>query len=108
MRYLLDQREFRTQSPVDAEDLIVYDGRGRKHVEDVGELLPELDAVSPLALVVEPVYSIDGRALVVSPEGKEVLEVLDFVRQDANCALYALVAPDQCIVGCNTTDGQMS
>lgn len=61
------------------EDLLIDNGRNWQTVEAVGERLPQLDVVPPLALVVEPVDPVDGRALVVTTEDEEVLGVLDLV-----------------------------
>ena len=49
----------------------------RHAVEGVGELLPQLDGVPPLALVVEAVDSVYRGALVVAAQQEEVLVVLD-------------------------------
>lgn len=48
-----------------AEYLLVDDCSHREAVEAVRECLPELDVVSPLALVVEPVDPVDTGALMV-------------------------------------------
>lgn len=61
------------------EDLLVNDGRNGQAVEAVGESLPQLDVVSPLALVVEAIDTVDGGALVVAAQNEEVLRVLDLV-----------------------------
>lgn len=62
-----------------SEDLLIDDGGDGQAVKAVGEGLPQLDVVSPLALVVEAVDAVDGRALVVAAEDEEVLRVLDLV-----------------------------
>ena len=48
------------------ENLLVDDCCNGQAVEAVGERLPELDVVSSLALIIEPVDSVDGRAFVVA------------------------------------------
>ena len=58
-----------------AEDLLVDDGGDGQAVEAVGEGLPQLDVVAPLALVVKAVDAVDRGALVVSPENEKVLRV---------------------------------
>ena len=63
------------------EDLLVNDGSDWQAVETIGESLPQLNVISPLALVVETVDSIDGGALVVTAEHEEVFRVLDLVGQ---------------------------
>lgn len=62
-----------------AEYLFVNDRCNRQAVETVCERLPQLNVVSSLALVVEPVDSVNRCSLVVSSKKKEVLWVLDFV-----------------------------
>lgn len=75
------------------EDLLIDDGRNRQTVEAVGERLPQLDIVPPLALVVEAVDAIDRRALVVTTENKEIFGVLDLVGQEeADCFERLLAA----------------
>lgn len=63
------------------ENLLVDDSGNWQAVEAIGEGLPELDVVSPLALIVEAVDAVDGGALVVAAEHEEVLGVLDLVRE---------------------------
>lgn len=58
--------------------LIHYCGN-RQTVKAVGERLPELDIVAPLALVVETIDAVDRGALVVSSQNKEIFRVLYFV-----------------------------
>ena len=60
------------------QDLVDDGGEGH-HVEDVLELLPHLDVVSPLALVVEAVDAGDRCTLVVATELEEVLREFDLV-----------------------------
>ena len=64
-----------------SEDLLINDGGDGQAVETVGERLPQLDVVPPFALIVESVDTIDGRALVVSPQDEKVFRVLDLVCQ---------------------------
>lgn len=74
------------------EDLLVDDGRDGQAVEAVGEGLPQLDVVPPLALVVEAVNAVDRRALVVASEDEEVLGVLDLVCEEQTDGLEGLLA----------------
>jgi hypothetical protein len=67
---------------VHRENLLVDDSGNGKTVEAVGEGLPELDVVPSLALVVEAVDAVDGRALVVAAEDEEVLGVFDLVCEE--------------------------
>jgi len=62
-----------------AEDLFVDDGGHGEAVEAVGEGFPQLDAVPPLALVVESVNSVDAGTLVVAAQEEEVFRVFDLV-----------------------------
>lgn len=61
------------------EDLLVNDRGNGQAVKAVGESLPQLDVVTSLALIVETVDAVDGRALVVAAQDEEVLRVLDLV-----------------------------
>ena len=62
-----------------SEDLFIDDCGNGQAVEAVGESFPELNVIPSLALVIEPVNSIDGRTLMVTSENEEVLGVLDLV-----------------------------
>lgn len=61
------------------EDLLIDDSGNGKAVEAVGEGLPELDVVPTLALIVEAIDTVDGRALVIATEDEEIFGVLDLV-----------------------------
>lgn len=74
------------------EDLLINDGGNGQAVEAVGKSLPKLDVVASLALVVEAVDTVDGRALVVAAQDEEVLGVLDLVRQQEADGLERLLA----------------
>lgn len=88
---LLHALQVGTEAAVAAEDLLVDYGRHRQAVEAVGERLPQLDVVAALALVVEAVYPVDGGALVVAAQQKEVLRVLDLVGQQQADGLQRLL-----------------
>jgi hypothetical protein len=77
---------------VHGEYLLVDDGRNGQAVEAVGEGLPQLDVVASLALVVEAVDAVDGGALVVAAQDKEVLGVLDLVGEQQADGLERLLA----------------
>lgn len=64
-----------------AEDLFVDDRGDGQAVEAVRERLPELDVVPPFTLVVETVYPVYASAFVIAAQEKEVLRILDLVRQ---------------------------
>lgn len=74
------------------EDLLINNGRNGETVEAVGERLPQLDVIPPLALIVEAVDTVDGRALVVTAEDKEVFRVFDLVCKEKADGLERLLA----------------
>jgi hypothetical protein len=80
------------ETSVHAQNFLVDQGGDRKAVENIGKSLPQLDVVSSLALIVEPINSVDGRALVVSSQKEEVLWELDFVSQQKADGLEALLS----------------
>ena len=90
---LLHGVQVRAQPTVHCEDLLIDDRRDRQAVEAVGEGLPQLDVVTSLALIVEAVDAVDGRALVVAAQDEEVLWVLDLVREQQADRLERLLAP---------------
>lgn len=61
------------------KNLLVDDGCNGQTVEAIGKSLPQLDIVSPLALIVEAINSVDGCTLVVPSQDEEVFGVLDLV-----------------------------
>ncbi len=74
------------------EDLLVDDGCNGQAVEAVRECLPQLNVVAPLALIVESVNTVDGRALVIAAENKEVLGILDLVCEEQADGFETLLA----------------
>jgi hypothetical protein len=90
--HLLHDGQFRRQATVAAENLVVDDAGYGEAVEGVGERLPELDVVTPLALVEEAVDAVDASALVVATEDEEVLGELDLEGEDEADGLEALLA----------------
>mmetsp|Transcript_59058 Transcript_59058/g.156806 ORF Transcript_59058/g.156806 Transcript_59058/m.156806 type:complete len:200 (+) Transcript_59058:690-1289(+) len=89
---LLHRVQIGRQSTMDAEDLVINDGSNGKAVENHVECLPQLEGVTTLALVVETVNSVDGRALVVATKHEEVLGVLNLVGKQEADALETLRA----------------
>lgn len=87
---LLHGVQIRAQTSVHGEDLLVDNGGNWQAVEAVCEGLPKLDVVSALALVVKAVDTVDGGALVVSSQDKEVFGVLDLVGQEQADGLETL------------------
>lgn len=84
---LCDGDELRGESAVHAEDLIVDEGGNGHAVEHILELFPDADRVPTLALIVEPIDSVDLAALVVATQKEEVLLKLDLVCEQQNDGL---------------------
>ena len=57
--------------------LFIHQGSNRKTVEAICENLPEPHIVPPLALIIEPVYPVDGCTFVITTEQEEIFWVLD-------------------------------
>ena len=74
------------------EDLLVDDCCNGQAIEAVRECLPELDVVSSLALIVEPIDAVNGRAFVVATEDEEVFRVFDLVCEQQTDGLERLLA----------------
>jgi hypothetical protein len=89
---LLHRVQVRAQTAVHGEDLLVDDSGNRQAVEAIGERLPQLDVVSSLAFVVEPVDAVDAGAFVVATENEEVLGVLDLVCEEQADGFQRLLA----------------
>lgn len=85
--------QVRTQAAVDAEDAIAHNGGHRHAVVAVHEGLPQLHAVPPLALVVEPIDPVHVRGLVVAAQHEEALRVADLVGQQQGQGLYGVLSP---------------
>jgi len=89
---LLHGVEIGAQTTVHSEDLLVDDRSDRKAVEAVGECLPQLDVVAPLALVIETIDTVDRRALVVAAQDEEVLRIFDLVCEQQADGLEGLLS----------------
>ena len=61
------------------EDLLVYDCCNWQAVEAVCECFPQLDIISPFALVVKPIDAIDGGAFMISAQNEEIFWIFDLV-----------------------------
>jgi len=101
---LLHALQVRAEAAVAAENLFIDYGRHGQTVEAVSECLPELYVVAALALVVEAIYPVDGGALVVASQQKEVFWVLDLVGQQQAYGLQRLlpsvhVVPKKQVIG---------
>jgi hypothetical protein len=89
---LLHGVQIGTETTVHCEDLLIDDRCNGQAVEAVGEGLPKLDVVSSLALIVEPIDTVDGRAFVVAAEDEEVFGVFDLVCEEQADGLKRLLA----------------
>jgi hypothetical protein len=89
---LLHRVQIGAQTSVHREDLLVDDRSDGQTVEAVGERLPQLDIVPPLAFIVKTVDTVDGCAFVVTAENEKVLRVLNFVCQQQADGLKRLLA----------------
>mmetsp|Transcript_11461 Transcript_11461/g.20687 ORF Transcript_11461/g.20687 Transcript_11461/m.20687 type:complete len:342 (+) Transcript_11461:1304-2329(+) len=79
--HLIHRLKFRGQTTMHGEDLFVNDCSYRHAVEGVSERLPNADVVPTLALVIEPIDTVNGCALVIPTKDEEVLRILDFEGQ---------------------------
>ena len=68
------------EASVHTENLVIDNSTYRDDVEAKSKLLPYFDVISPFALIVESVHSVDRLALVVAPQHEEMLWVFYFVR----------------------------
>lgn len=89
---LLHGVEIWGEATVHGENLLIDNGSNWQAVEAVREGLPQLDVVATLALIVETVDTVDGRALVVTAEDEEVLWVLDLVGEEKADGLERLLS----------------
>lgn len=71
--------QLRGESPMHAQDLVIYQRSNWQTVEAVCENFPQFDTMSTLALVIEAIDSVDGGTLVVTSEEEKVLWVLYLV-----------------------------
>lgn len=74
------------------EDLLVDNGSNGQAIETIGERLPQLDVISPLALIVESVDTVDRGALVVTTKNEKILRVFDLVCEQQADGLERLLA----------------
>ncbi len=101
---LVEGGELWGETAMHAEDFLIDDCGNRQAVKAVGESFPQLDIVSSLALIIEPIYSVNGSALVVSSQQEEVFGVFHLVGQQEAHGLHALLAsvhivPEEKVVG---------
>ena len=74
-----------------AEDFFVNDGGYGKAIEAVRKGFPQLYVVPPLALVIEPIDSVNRGTFMVTSEDKEILGILDLVGQQYANGLKGLL-----------------
>ena len=75
-----------------ADDLVVDQCGDWQAVETLCEHLPKFDVVSPFALVVKSVDSVDGCTLVVASQEEEVLWILDLIGEEQTDGLDIVFA----------------
>lgn len=69
-----------------AEDLFIYKSSDGQTVKAVSKCLPDTNIKSPLALIIESIYAVDGSTFMVAPKKKEILLEFYLVRKEkANC-----------------------
>ena len=78
-----------------AQNFIIDQCSDRQTIKAVSEDLPQFDAMSALALIVETVDPIDRCTLVIASQQEEILWVLYFVgEQEAHCLKRLLSTVD--------------
>lgn len=75
------------------EDLLINDRGNREAIEAISECLPQLNVVSPLALVVKAIDAINRSTLMVAPENKKVFWVLNLICKEETDCLKRLFTP---------------
>jgi hypothetical protein len=75
-----------------AKDLFIYKSSHRQTIKAVSECLPDTNVKPPLALIIKPIYTVDGSTFMVAPKKEEVLLVFDLVCKEEAYCLYALFA----------------
>ena len=75
-----------------ANNFIIDDSRAWKAIEGVAERFPKLDTEAAATLVVESIYPVDPRTLVVTPKNEKVLRVLNLVGKQQAHDLKRLLA----------------
>ena len=75
------------------EDLFVDDRRDGETIEAISECLPQLNIISPLALVVKAVDAVNRSTLMITPENEKVLRILNLVCKEQTDRLKGLFTP---------------
>ena len=63
------------------KDLLINDSCDGQAIETIRERLPQLDIVASLAFIVEPIYTIDRGALMITAKNEEILRIFDLIRK---------------------------
>nr|DAD39026.1 TPA_asm: hypothetical protein HUJ06_013349 [Nelumbo nucifera] len=74
-----------------AKDLVINKSSHWQAIEAICKCLPKADIKPSLALVIKPIYSVDGSTLMVAPKKEKVLRVFNFVCKEKANGLYALL-----------------
>lgn len=72
------------------QNFIINDCSHGQTVEALCKMLPKTHTETPFAFIIEPIYSVDGSAFMVSAEEEKVVWVLDFVQEEEAYCLYTL------------------
>lgn len=75
------------------ENFLIDESAYRKAVEYVTECLPQLDRITPFALVIKSIYAIDSRRLMIAPQYKKVIRILYLIAKEETNDLEGLFAP---------------
>ena len=59
------------------KNLILYNGADWQIIEKLRKLMPEFDAIDPLAAVIKPIGSVNRLALMVTAQKKKVFRVFN-------------------------------
>uniref|UniRef100_A0A6B2LC98 Uncharacterized protein n=1 Tax=Arcella intermedia TaxID=1963864 RepID=A0A6B2LC98_9EUKA len=89
---LLQSLQIRRKPTMNTKNLILNNRTKRQTIKTIIKQLPNLQTIARLALVVEPVDSINRRTFVVASKHEEVLGVLDFVCEEQADGLQAVWA----------------
>lgn len=79
---LLHRIEIGAQTTVHSKDFLVDNCGNGQAVKAIGKGLPQLDVIASLALIIEAINAVDGRALVVSAQDEKVFWILDLVCEE--------------------------
>jgi hypothetical protein len=74
---LLERAELRAETTVHTEYFLINNSSNGQAIEAIGESFPQLNVVAALALIVEPIDSVNRGAFVISSEQEEVLRIFD-------------------------------